>query len=164
MFGSLIKICIAHFHKFSKPKTTHIMQSAQFCNWHLSQLWDTAGLHLSKLDLPKSCLWIYLMKVTHNSSFVHQPRGIMVDWAKTNKQAEFEFPTSKKKKVSQGWGKYVAKCQRDSLLLGSLAGRRSAFDLFLSGLAWHRPQSCPRHNRSYSSGERVRERWVDEVG
>lgn len=98
MFGSLIKICIAHFHKFSKPKTTHIMQSAQFCNWHLSQLWDTAGLHLSKLDLPKSCLWIYLMKVTHNSSFVHQPRDIMVDWAKTNKQAEFEFPTSKKKK------------------------------------------------------------------
>lgn len=41
------------------------------------------------------------MKVTHNSSFVHQPRDIMVDWAKTNKQAEFEFPTSKKKKKSE---------------------------------------------------------------
>lgn len=39
------------------------------------------------------------MKVTHNSSFVHQPLGIIVDWAKTNKQAECEFPTER---VSQG--------------------------------------------------------------
>ncbi|GAA6224085.1 uncharacterized [Lates japonicus] len=43
---------------------------------------------------------------------------------------------------------------------GLLAGCRSGFDLFLSGLAWHRPQSCPRHNRSYS----MRERERDEVG
>lgn len=34
-------------------------------------------------------------------------------------------------KSEQGWEKYVAKCQRDSLLLGSLAGRRSGFNLFV---------------------------------
>lgn len=76
---------------------------------------------------------IYFMKVIHNSSFVHQPRGRIVEWQKTNKQVECEFPTEK---VSQGWKKYVAKCQRDSLLFGRLAGRRSDFDLFVwPGLA-----------------------------
>lgn len=30
--------------------------------------------------------------------------------------------------------------------------------IFLSGLAWQRPQSCPRHNRSYSRRKRGRER------
>lgn len=80
------------------------------------------------MALPKSCVRIYLMKVIHNSSFVHQPHGIIVDWVKTNKQAECEFPA---KKVNQRCEKYVAKCQRDSLLFGSLAGCRSGFDLFV---------------------------------
>ena len=71
------------------------------------------------------------MKVKHNSSFVHQPQGIMVEWVKTNKQAECEFATEK---VSQGWKKYVAKCQRDSLLFRVFGWAQEWFRSFC--LAW----------------------------
>ena len=60
--------------------------------------------------------------------------------------------------MSQGWEKYVAKCQRDSLLFWVFGWGAGVVSIFLSGLAWHRPQSCPRHNSSYSMGERGRER------
>ncbi len=36
--------------------------------------------------------------------------------------------------------------------------------IFLSGLAWHRPQSCPRHNSSYSTKEGERERGREMSG
>lgn len=156
MFQSLVKIRKPRFHDTTHKNKIHcdwsnqyrLLTICKFCNCkngrnisfkYLSRPRSRYGLFdIYFKDLQSLTKWlypnrIYLMKVAHNSSFVHQPQGIIVDWAKTNKHAECEFRTDK---VSQGWEKYVAKCQRDSLLFGSLAGRRSGFDLFVwPGLA-----------------------------
>lgn len=72
----------------------------------------------------------------------------------------------------KGWKKkkknYVAKCQRDSLLLGSLAGPRSGFDLFV--WPWPGTDTNPAPDTiDHTVRDRERERWrekqkVHEVG
>lgn len=63
---------------------------------------------------------------------------------------------------------YVAKCQRDSLLLGSLAGPRSGFDLFV--WPWPGTDTNPAPDTiDHTVRDRERERWrekqkVHEVG
>ena len=86
---------------------------------------------------------------------------------KTNKQAENTATTE-----TQG-GREVAPRQGDSLLLGHLA-RAQEWSRSVSHvcLAWHKPQSGPRHNRLRSSltgresdrkRERAREREREKV-
>lgn len=100
-------------------------------------------------------LGIWLMGVIYNSGFVHRPRGIMVDWVKTNKQAECVFMAEK---VNQGWGEICGQMPKRQLTVWVFGRTQEWFRSFLSGLGWHRHQPCPRHNRSYSVWERERGR------
>ena len=143
-------------HDFKQSVHKHLLRVP----YHSAPPASILNIHrASQNGSPRIMMLIYLMKVIHNGSFVHQPQGIMVR-AGENKQTSWMWVPDRKKrnKVSQGWEKYVAKCQRDSLLFWVFGWGAGVVSIFLSGLAWHRPQSCPRHNSSYSMGERGRER------
>lgn len=65
----------------------------------------------------------------------------------------------REKKSEPGVKEICGQTPARRLTVGPFGRAQERFRSFLSGLAWHRPQSqsCPRHNGSYSGRERERE-------
>lgn len=92
-----------------------------------------------------------VMEVTYNAS-THQSQGISLVWVKTNKLKVYSRQKAWTRGDREMWpnARETAYCWGPWLDAGVVS-------IFLSGLAWHRHQLFPRHNRSYSMRETQRE-------